>query len=400
MSLRMVMVAGLMLALSSSAGWAQKKYDTGASDTEIKIGQTMPYSGPLSTYSTIGKLDAAYFGMVNKAGGINGRRIDLISVDDGYSPPKTVEQVRRLVERDGVLLTFSTMGTPTNVAIQKYLNARKIPMLFVAAGASKWNDPTHFPWTMPWPQSYFDEGRQYATYVKASVTNPKIGILSQDDDLGRDFIAGFREGLGADADKLIVKELNYQPTDPSIDSQIISLQASGANVFFDVTVSKFAAQAIHIANELGWHPLHLLISNSNAIGTTLTVAGLAASQGIVSSLTYKDPLDPQWAHDPDVADYLKFMKTQYPAGDVKDYINAYAYAAAHLMVRVLQLCGDNLTRANVLYQATHLHDLRIPMLLPGILINTSPTNYAVLAQSRLARFDGKKWVLIEQGKAQ
>src|SRR5260221_5347173 len=282
-----VAAAGLAIAVAEPAR-AQKKYDPGASDTEIKIGQTMPYSGPLSSYSTIGKLEGAYFRMLNESGGIGGRKINFISVDDAYSPPKTVEQIRRLVESDGVLFTFNTMGTPTNSAIQKYMNINKVPMLFVAAGASKWNDPQHFPWTMGWPQSYREEGQQFARYVLRTVADPKIAILSQNDDLGKDFVAGFKDELGAKAEKLIIKELTYQPADPTIESQIVTLQASGANVFFDVAVSKFAAQAIRKAHELSLRPLHLLISNSSSITRTMAVAGLDSSTGIVTRITYKD----------------------------------------------------------------------------------------------------------------
>jgi branched-chain amino acid transport system substrate-binding protein len=390
---------GLIVA-TTTPSLAQKKYDAGASDTEIKIGQTMPYSGPLSSYSTIGKLESAYFKMLNDKGGVGGRKINLISIDDGYSPPKTVEQIRRLVEGDGVLLTFNTMGTPTNSAIQKYMNINKVPMLFVAAGASKWNDPKHFPWTMGWPQSYHEEGLQFAQYVLRTVHEPKIAILSQNDDLGRDFVAGFREGLGAEADKLIVKELTYQPTDPTIESQVVTLKASGANVFFDVTVSKFAAQAIRKVSELSWHPLHLLISNSSSIAGTLAVAGLDASKDIVTAITYKDVEDDQWKKDADVAEYLDFMKKQYPEGNVNDLMNAYAYAAVHLMVRVIEQSGDDLTRENVMRQAASLKGVELPMVLPGIVINTSADDYGVLKQSRLAQFDGQRWTLVEAQKGQ
>jgi ABC-type branched-subunit amino acid transport system substrate-binding protein len=396
---RRAIIACLGLATAwASPALAQKKYDTGASDTEIKIGQTMPYSGPLSSYGTIGKLQSAYFKMLNEKGGIGGRKINFISVDDAYSPPKTVEQIRRLVESDGVLLTFNTMGTPTNSAIHKYMNNNKVPMLFVAAGASKWNDPKRFPWTMGWPQSYREEGKEFARYVLRTVSDPKIAILSQNDDLGKDFVAGFKEELGAKAEKLIVKELTYQPADPTIESQIVTLQSSGANVFFDVAVSKFAAQAIRKAHELSWHPLHLLISNSSSIAGTMAVAGLDASRGIVTSLTYKDVEDDQWKKAPDVIEYLAFMKKEYPEGNVSDLFNAYAYAAAHIMQRVLEQCGDDLTRENVMRQAASLKNVALPMLLPGIVVNTSADDYAVLKDSRLAQFDGQRWAIIDGEK--
>jgi branched-chain amino acid transport system substrate-binding protein len=400
MWIRSIVLTMCLAVAASSSAVAQKKYDTGASDTEIKIGQTMPYSGPLSSYSTIGRLESAYFRMLNEQGGIRGRKINFISVDDGYSPPKTVEQIRKLVEGDGVLMTFNTMGTPTNSAIQKYMNINKIPMLFVAAGASKWNDPKHFPWTMGWPQSYHEEGLQFGRYVSRAVHAPKIAILSQNDDLGKDFVAGFKDGLGTDADKLIVRELTYQPADPTIESQVVTLKSSGANVFFDVAVSKFAAQAIRKADELDWHPLHLLISNSSSISGTLAVAGLNASKDIVTAVTYKDVEDDQWKKDPDVIEYLRFMKSEYPEGNIDDLMNAYAYAAAHLLSRVLEQCGDVLTRDNVMKQAASLKDVRLPMVLPGIVINTSQDDYGVLKQSRLARFDGTRWELFENEAAQ
>lgn len=299
-----------------------------------------------------------------------------------------------------MLLTFNTMGTPTNSAIHKYMNNNKVPMLFVAAGASKWNDPKNFPWTMGWPQSYREEGQQFARHVLRTVTDPKIAILSQNDDLGKDFVAGFKAGLGDKADKLIVKELTYYPSDPTIESQIVTLQASGANVFFDVAVSKFAAQAIRKAHESSWRPLHLLISNSSSIAGTIAVAGLEASKGIVTSITYKDVEDDQWKKDPDVIEYLEFMKKEYPGGDVADLFNAYAYAAAHLMQKVLEQCGDDLSRENVMRQAANLRNVKLTMLLPDIVINTSPDDYAVLKQSRLAQFDGKRWTMIEDDKGQ
>jgi ABC-type branched-subunit amino acid transport system substrate-binding protein len=392
---RAIVICLGLAAASASPAFAQKKYDTGASDSEIKIGQTMPYSGPLSSYSTIGKIEAAYFHMINESGGVSGRKIKFLSEDDGDSPPKTVEQIRKLVEGDEVLATFSTMGTPTNSAIHKYMNTKKVPMLFVASGASKWNDPKDYPWTMGWPESYKQEGAEFAAYLRRKVADPRIAILSQNDDLGKDFVAGFRQGLGADADKLIVKELTYQPSDPTIDSQIVSLKASGANVFFDVAVSKFAAQAIRKAHEIEWRPLHLLISNSNSISGTMAVAGAEASKDIVSPLTYKDVNDDQWRSDPDTADYLVFMKKYYPEGNIADSFNVYGYSAAQLLVQVLRQCGDDLTRANVMRQAASLKDVRLPMLLPGILINTSADDYAVLAQSRLARFDGERWILLQ-----
>jgi ABC-type branched-subunit amino acid transport system substrate-binding protein len=389
-----VATAGTLL-FGMLASAQTKTYDTGATDTEIKVGQTMPYSGPLSGYGTIGKLQSAYVRMVNESGGVNGREIDLISLDDSYSPPKTVERTRKLVEDDGILFTFMAMGTPTNSAIHKYLNSKEIPMLFVASGATKWNDPRGFPWTTGWQQSYRDEGYEFGVYVRKAVTEPHIAILKQNDDLGKDFVAGFREGLGADADKLIVRELTYQVADPTIDSQIVTLQSTGANVFFDVAVSKFAAQAIRKMGELKWAPLHLLISNSASVAGTLSVAGLEKSKGTVSFQTYKDPLDPNWKSDSGVKEYLAFMKANYPEGDPGDEMNAYAYSGVQLLVELVRRCGNDLTRANVLHQATSIDSFPLPMLLPGVVVNTSADKFNALTRPRLARFDGQHWQLID-----
>ena len=375
----------------STATVAQKKYDTGATDTEIKIGQTMPYSGPASAYGTIGKAEAAYFKKINDEGGINGRKINFISLDDGYSPPKTVEMARRLVEQDEVLFLFGTLGTPSNTAIQKYMNAKKTPQLFVATGASKWNDPKNFPWTMGWQPNYETEGAIYAKHILQTKPNAKIGVLFQNDDYGKDYLKGFKEGLG-DKTKLIVAEVSYEVTDPTIDSQIVQLQSSGADVFFNITTPKFAAMAIRKAYDIGWKPVQYLNNVSLSVGSVLTPAGLDKSVGIISSNYGKDPTDPQWDNDPEMLAWRAFMKKYYPDGSLTDASNTYGYSAARTMVQVLKQAGDNLTRENIMKQAASLKNFDTGMGLPGIVINTSPTDFAPISAVQLMKFDGKSWV--------
>jgi branched-chain amino acid transport system substrate-binding protein len=365
----------------------------GVSDTEITLGQTMPYSGPASAYGTIGKAEAAYFAMINAEGGINGRKIKLISLDDGYSPPKTVEQTRRLVEQDNVLAEFSPLGTPTNTAIQKYLNEKKVPQLFVATGATKWGNPREFPWTMGWQPTYQTEGQIYARYLLQHMPDAKIGILYQDDDYGKDYVKGITDGLGDKAKTMIVKAVSYETTDTSVDSQIVTLQAAGADVFFDVTTPKFAAQAIRKVHDIGWKPLHLLNSVSNSVGAVLTPAGLDASVGIISVEYEKDPTDPTWANDPGYKQWLAWMEKYYPDGDRKDTFNVFGYNEAATMVQVLKQCGNDLSRANLMKEAANLKNLSLPMMLPGIAINTSPTNFYPIRQEQLAKFNGKTWQL-------
>jgi branched-chain amino acid transport system substrate-binding protein len=363
----------------------------GVTKTEITLGQTMPYSGPLSAYGTIGKAEAAYFAMVNAEGGVNGRKIKLISLDDSYSPPKTVEQTRRLVEEDSILADFSPLGTPCNTAIQKYMNAHKVPQLFVATGATKWGDPAHFPWTMGWQPAYQIEGRIYARYILEHIPNAKIGILYQDDDYGKDYVKGMTDGLGAKAKTMIVKEVTYETTDPTVESQIITLQASGANVFFNVTTPKFAAQAIRKANEIGWHPVHFLNSVSNSVGATLIPAGLDASKGLITVEYLKDPTDPRWANDPGYKGWVAWMNKYYPSGDKKDAFNVYAYTVAQTMVQVLKQAGNKLTRENIMKQASNIRHLELPMLLPGITVNTNSKDWYPVKQEQLAKFNGKIW---------
>jgi branched-chain amino acid transport system substrate-binding protein len=383
--------AALAAVLAVPAALAQKKYDPGATDTEIKVGNIMPYSGPASAYGTIGKVEAAYFKMVNDNGGINGRKVNFVTVDDGYSPPKTVEMARKLVEQDEVLLVFQPLGTAPNTAIQKYLNVKKVPQLFVATGASKWNDPKDNPWTMGWQPSYQTEGSIYAQYVLKTKPDAKIAILYQNDDYGKDYLKGFRDGLGAKT-SLIVKEVSYEVSDPTVDSQMVQLQASGADVFFNITTPKFAALAIRKAYDLGWKPVHFLNNVSASVGSVLVPAGLEKAVGVISTQYIKDPTDPQWAKDPAVIAWRDFMAKYYPDGDLKDSSNIYGYTAAASLAQVLKQCGDNLTRENVMKQAASLKDFRVETMLPGIKMNTSATDFAPIESVQLIKFDGKQWV--------
>jgi branched-chain amino acid transport system substrate-binding protein len=385
-------VALLAVALAAPV-YAQKKYDPGASDTEIKIGNTNPYSGPASAYGTIGKAIAAYFRMVNEQGGINGRKINFISYDDGYSPPKTVEMVRKLVEQDQVLFLFQTLGTPSNTAIHKYMNARKVPQLFVATGATKWNDPKNNPWTMGWQPNYQTEAQVYARHILQTKPDAKIGILYQNDDYGKDYVKGLKDGLGAKAKSMIVAEVSYEVSDPTVDSQIVQLQASGANVFFNVTTPKFAAQAIRKAHDIGWKPVHYLNNVSNSVGMVLTPAGLEKSVGLITSFYSKDPTDKRWQDDPAVKQWQAFMKKYYPEGDLADVFNIYGYSVATTLHEVLKKAGNELTRENIMRQAASLKGFRVDTLLPGVTINTSKDDYAPIEAVQLARFDGKTWEL-------
>ena len=381
----------LIISTLSAGAFAQKKYDTGATDTEIKIGNTMPYSGPASAYGTIGRVEAAYFKMINEQGGINGRKINMISVDDGYSPPKTVEMVRKLVEQDEVLFVFQTLGTPPNTAIHKYMNTKKVPQLFVATGATKWNDPKGNPWTMGWQPNYQTEGTIYAKHLLATKPDAKIAILFQNDDYGKDYLKGFKDGLG-DKVKQIVAEVSYEVTDPTVDSQIVQLKGSGADAFFNITTPKFAAQAIRKSFDIGWKPLHYLNNVSASVGTVLVPAGLEKSVDLISTQYFKDPTDPNWTDDPAIKEWTAWMKKYYPEGDLKDASNHYGYLVAQTLVQVLKQCGDNLTRENVMKEAANLKDFAPNGLLPGIKINTSPTDFAPIEQEQLIKFDGKAWV--------
>jgi branched-chain amino acid transport system substrate-binding protein len=380
---------GLLIA---APALAQKKYDVGATDTEIKIGQTMPYSGPASAYGTIGRAELAYVQMINEKGGINGRKITLLSLDDGYSPAKTVEQTRRLVEQDQVLFLYQSLGTPTNTAVQRYLNAQKVPQLLVATGATKWGDPKNYPWTMGWQPSYHAESTIYAKYILEIKPEAKIAVLYQNDDYGKDYLNSLRAGLAAKS-KAILKEASYEVTDPSVESQIVSLQAAGADTLFIFATPKFAAQAIRKTFDIGWRPLQFVNNVSNSVGSVLQPAGLDKSEGLISSFYLKDPTDPQWAKDKGFKDWVDWMKKYYSPGDLADIFNVYGYSAAQSLVQILTQCGDDLTRENVMRQAASLKNLELPMLLPGVRINTSPTDFYPLEQMQLARFDGKRWVL-------
>ena len=381
------------LALSASPALAQKKYDPGATDTEIKIGQTVPFSGPASAYATIGKAQAAYFNMINEQGGVNGRKINLIQYDDAYSPPKAVEQVRKLVESDEVLLTFQIIGTPSNEAVQKYLNAKKVPQLFAATGASKFTDPKNFPWTLGFNPNYFVEGRIYGQYILKEHPDAKVGVLYQNDDLGRDYLNGIKAGLGDKAATMIVAEASYEVSDPTIDSQILKLKSAGADLLFSASTPKFAAQTIKKVAELGWKPVHILDINATSVGAVMQPAGLEASKGVISVNYGKDPLDPTWKDDPGMKKYLDFMAKYYPEGDKNSSFNAYGYSTAQLMVHVLKQSGDDLTRANVLKQATNLKNVQLDLALPGIVGTTTPDDYRVNKQLQMMKFNGERWEL-------
>jgi branched-chain amino acid transport system substrate-binding protein len=384
--------AALAIAAATSSGaFAQKNYDTGATDTEIKIGNIMPYSGPASAYGVIGKTEEAYFRKINAEGGINGRKINFISYDDAYSPPKTVEQARKLVESDEVLLIFNSLGTPPNTAIQKYMNQKKVPQLFVATGATKWDDAKDFPWTMGWQPNYQSESHIYAKYILKEKPNARIAILYQNDDYGKDYVKGLKDGLGAKAASMIVAEASYEVTQPTIDSEIVQLKSTDADVFFNVTTPKFAAQAIRKINEIGWKPMHFLNNVSASIGSVMKPAGFENSQGIISSIYLKDPTDPGWKNDPAVKAWNEFLDKYYPEANRADVFVMYAYIVSQGLVHVLKACGDDLTRANVMKQAASIKDYEPLGLLPSVKVNTSPTDFAPLSQLQLMRFKGDGW---------
>jgi len=388
-----VSVALALLAATSSPSFAQKKYDIGATDTEIKIGNIMPYSGPASAYGVIGKTEEAYMRKINAEGGINGRKINFVSYDDNYSPPKTVEQARKLVESDEVLLIFNSLGTPPNSAIQKYMNTKKVPQLFVATGATKWNDPKEFPWTMGWQPNYQSESQIYAKYILKNHPNAKIAVLYQNDDYGKDYLKGLKDGLGAKAASMIIVEESYEVTQPTIDSNIVKLKSLNADVFFNVTTPKFAAQAIKKMNEIGWKPVHFLNNVSASIGSVIKPAGFENSQGIISSSYLKDPTDAQWKDDAGMKAWNEFLDKYYPEANRADASVMYAYTVAQGLVHVLKACGDNLTRENIMKQAASIKDLELGGLLPGIKVNTSATDFAPLSQLRLQKFKGETWDL-------
>jgi ABC-type branched-subunit amino acid transport system substrate-binding protein len=387
-----IAVAVLLAAALATSAHAQKKYDPGATDTEIKIGNIMPYSGPASAYATIGKTEAAYFNKLNAEGGINGRKINFISYDDGYSPPKAVEQARKLVESDEVLLIFNSLGTPSNSAIQKYMNARKVPQLFVSTGAAKWNDPKNFPWTMGWQPNYQTEARIYAAYILKELPGKTIGILYQNDDFGKDYVIGLRDGLGDQANKLILIESSYETAAPTVDSQVVQIKGANPDIFLNIATPKFAAQAIKKIAELNWHPVHFLTNVSGSIGSVMKPAGYENDQGILTTAYLKDPKDPTWKSDLAMNEWRAFMTKWYPEGDQDDAATVFAYGVAKGLQQVLKQCGDDLTRENVMKQAANLN-LEIGIYLPGTRIKTSPTDFAPLEQLQMMRFKGESWEL-------
>ena len=383
----------ILLAVTGSSALAQKKYDVGVTDTEIKIGNIMPYSGPASAYGVTGRSEAAFFRKINTEGGINGRKINFISYDDAYSPPKAVEQARKLVESDEVFLIFGATGTPSNTAIQKYMNAKKVPQLFVQTGATKWNDPHNFPWTIGWSPNYQNEARIYARYIMKERPNARIGVLYQNDDYGKDYLKGLKDGLGDRATSMIVGEDAYDVFETTIDSHVVKMKSLGADVFVDITTAKFAAQAIRKMAEIGWKPLHFLNGVSTSIGAVIQPAGFENAQGIISVAFLMDPLDPQWKDDPGMKAFDEFLAKDFPAGNRADSLMVTGYNMAQTLVQVLKQCGDNLTRENVMKQAANLKDFRTTNLLPGITINTSPIDFAPIKQVQLRRFKGETWEL-------
>jgi len=385
-------LAALALLLAATPAFAQKRYGPGVTDTEIKIGTTTPYSGPASAYSAGAVSATAYFRMINEQGGVNGRKINYISLDDAYSPPKTVEQIRRLIESDEVLFLVNPVGTATNMAVVKYVNQQKVPHLFIGSGATVFNDPEHYPWTMSWTPHYASEGEIYAKYILAVKPGAKIGILSQNDDLGRDYLLGFKRALGDKASTMIVSSLTYNTSDPTIDSQVVSLKASGADVFFIVTVPKFSAQAIRKAYDIDWHPQEFVVSVGSSIAGAIRPAGFEAAKGIISAAYQKDPADPQWRGDPAMQAWNVWMDKYNPRVDRSDYYAPYGYNVGFAVVQLLRQCGDNLTRENIMKQASHL-DMELPLLLPGIRLKTSSTDLRPIKQMRLVRFDGERYVL-------
>jgi branched-chain amino acid transport system substrate-binding protein len=394
-SRRIFLQTGAMsaVAFASRSGAAPAANAPGITDSEIRIGQTMPYSGPASAYGAIGRAEAAYFEMLNEAGGINGRKINLLSLDDGYSPPKTVEQIRRLVEQDQVAFIFQSLGTPSNSAIRSYLNKNEVPQLFVATGATKWGDPEHFPWTMGFQPTYQAEAHVYSKHILGTKPNAKIAVLYQNDDYGKDYLTGLRDGLGAQYPQLVVKEASYETSDATVDTQIVILQASGADTFFNVTTPKFAAQAIRKAYDIGWRPTQYLNNGSSSVGAVMRPAGFEKSVGVITAIFGKDPTDPRWKGDPGFNQWLNFMRKYMPGADLTDALNVYGYDAAMTLEQVLKQCGDGLARDNIMRQAANLKELKLPMLLPGINVNTAPDNFFPIRKMQLVRFNGQTWEL-------
>jgi len=396
MRAKQTIVAGLCMAclmLAGNAVYAAGQYGPGVTDTEIKIGNTNPYSGPASAYGINGKVHAAYFAMINEKGGINGRKIKYITRDDSYSPPKTVELVRQMVEQDQVFLIFASLGTPSNMAIHGYMNENKVPQLFIATGADQWNDPKHFPWTMMWLPSYGIESHIYANYILKNLPNAKIAVLYQNDDYGKDYLNGLRAGLGDKAAKMIVATQSYETTDPTVDQQVVALQGSGADVLLTAATPKFAAQTVRKVYDIGWKPTHFLNSVGNSVGTVMKPAGLEKGIGTISATSIMDPTDPQWQGTPGYKEWLAFMNSHGLSGSITDVQAAIGYSYAQTMAEVLKMCGDNLTRENVMKQAASLHNLQLPLMLPGITLNTSANDFDPIKQMQLQKFDGTTWQL-------
>ena len=391
-AIKTAVAAAMLLALGSGTALAQKKNDTGATNTEIKIGNIAPYSGPASSYATIAKTQAAYFKMINEAGGINGRKINFISYDDGYSPPKTVEQVRKLVESDEVFAIFQVIGTPGNTAIQKYLNQKQVPQTFIGSGATKWADPKNFPWSMAWQPNYQSEARIYARYIKENYPGKTVGILYQNDDFGKDYLTGFNEAFGAEKSKIVVAEVPYEVTAPTVDSQVVQIKGANPDIFINISTPKFAAQAIKKIGEMKWTPVHILTNVSVSIASVMKPAGFENSQGVISAAYLKDPNDPQWKDDKGMNEWRAFMTKWYPEGDQTDAATVFGYGVAQGLVQALTQCGDEMTRANLMKQLANL-DMEIGIYLPGIRVKTTPTDWAPLEQLRLMRFKGELWEL-------
>lgn len=391
--LSLLAAATAISLLTTQTASAQKKYDTGASDTEIKIGNVEAYSGPASAYGIIGKTEEAYFRMINESGGINGRKINWISYDDGYSPPKTVEQIRKLIESDEVFLVFNALGTPTQTAVQKYHNSKKVPQLFLATGASKWNDPKDFPWTMGFQPSYRVEARIFAKYILKEKPNAKVAVFYANDDFGKDYVAGLKDVFGDKAASILVAEESYETTEPSIDNHIVKLKGTGADVFVNISTPKFAAQAIKKMAELEWKPMHVMTDVSISIGSVMKPAGLDASEGVLSAGYLKDASDPQWKDDEGMKKFMAFIDKYMPGANISDSNLVYGYSAAQTMVQVLKQSGDNLTRENVMKQAASLKDFAPDTLIPGIKVNTGPADFAPIEQLKMMRFKGGQWEL-------
>ena len=384
-------VTAALLAVTPGFLGASVTYGPGVSDTEIRIGQTMPYSGANTASGSVGKAQVAYFEMINERGGIRGRRIKLLSRDDGYNPARTVDETRKLVEQDDVLLMFGSVGTASQIAVHKYLNGHRVPQLFITSIGLDWGDPKNFPWTMAFPPNQRIETAQFVSLVK-QLPKAKLGVLYQNDDYGKGYLRALKEALGDKARSMIVLEVSYEGTDPTIDSQLIALQGAGADVFLDFSTPKFGAFAIRKAYDLGWRPLHFITGPSASVGATLYAAGLEKSIGIISAGYLKDPTSPQWQDDPGMKQWLAWMRKYYPKGDLTDALNVVAYTSAQLLEYVLTQCGDDLSRENIMRKATDIKNLELPMLLPGITINTSSEGYYPIRQTQLRKFDGRGWV--------